>query len=100
MLHRLPRLPSELDVVVVRKEGANQSHRDFRVRRSVVHRALEWLVTHNIYYRANHIHISQDALAQFPQDGNLSTVVTVTQGEDEVTPAQVLQSILDSASLL
>ena len=88
----LPRLPSELDVVVVRKEGANQSHRDFRVRRSVVHRALEWLVTHNIYYRANQIHISQDALAQLPQDGNLSTVATVTQGEDEVTPAQVDES--------
>ena len=84
----LPRLPSELDIVVVRKEGANQSHRDFRVRRSVVHRALEWLVTHNIYYRANQIHISQDALAQLPQDGNLSTVATVTQSEDEVTPAQ------------
>ena len=84
----LPRLPSELDVVVVRKEGANQSHRDFRVRRSVVHRALEWQVTHNIYYRANQIHISQDALAQLPQDGNLSTVATVTQSEDEVTPAQ------------
>ena len=26
--HRLPRLPSDLDVVVVRKEGADQSHRD------------------------------------------------------------------------
>ena len=89
----LPRLPSELDVIVVRKEGANQSHRDFRVRRSVVHRALEWLVTHNIYYCANQIHISQDALAVLPQDGNLSNVATVTtpcppQGEDEVTPAQ------------
>ena len=66
----LPRLPSELDVIVVRKEGANQSHRDFRVRRSVVHRALEWLVTHNIYYCANQIHISQDALALLPQDGS------------------------------
>ena len=33
----LPRLPSELDVIVVRKEGANNSHRDFRVRRAVVH---------------------------------------------------------------
>ena len=40
----LPRLPSELDVIVVRKEGANQSYRDFRVRRTVVHRALQWLV--------------------------------------------------------
>ena len=26
----LPRLPSELDVIVVRKEGANQTHRDFQ----------------------------------------------------------------------
>lgn len=48
----LPRLPSELDVIVVRKEGANQSHRDFRVRRAVVHRALQWLVTHNQYYHS------------------------------------------------
>ena len=46
----LPRLPSELDVIVVRKERANQSHRDFRVRRAVVHRALQWLVTHNQYH--------------------------------------------------
>ena len=48
----LPRLPSELDVIVVRKEGANQSHGDFRVRRAVVHRALQWLVTHNQYYHS------------------------------------------------
>ena len=31
----LPRLPSELDVVLVRKEGTNQSHKDFHVRRHV-----------------------------------------------------------------
>ena len=28
----LPRLPSDLDITVVRKEGTNQTHRDFRVR--------------------------------------------------------------------
>ena len=71
--HRLPRLPSDLDIVVVRKEGADQSHRDFRVRRSVVHRALQWLSTNNIY-RVNHIHIDEDALAQLPHDGNLSNI--------------------------
>ena len=43
----LPRLPSELDVVVVRKEGGVQSHRDFRVRRSVVLHALQWSVANN-----------------------------------------------------
>ena len=62
--HRLPRLPSDLDIVVVRKEGTDQSHHDFHVRRSVVHRALQWLITNNIYYHANHIHIDENALAQ------------------------------------
>ena len=47
-----PAFPLNLDVIVVRKEGANQSHRDFRVRCAVVHRALQWLVTHNQYYHS------------------------------------------------
>ena len=74
----LPRLPSELDVVVVRKEGANQSHRDFRVRRCVVHRALQWLITNNRYYIGNQVHIDQNALAQIPEDGNLANIVSVS----------------------
>ena len=68
----LPRLPSELDVIVVRKEGANQSHRDFRVRRAVVHRALQWLVTHNQYYHSLGVTIDITALDQLPQNGNIS----------------------------
>ena len=32
----LPRLPSHLNVIVVRKEGAAESHHDFCMRRSVV----------------------------------------------------------------
>ena len=64
----LPRLPSELDIIVVRKEGPNQSHRDFRVRRAVVHRALQWLVSNNIYYHANQVHIDQNALAELPEE--------------------------------
>ena len=40
----LPRLPSEIDVLVVRKEK-DQAHQDFRVRRHVVQEALRlgWL---------------------------------------------------------
>ena len=64
----LPRLPSDLDVIVVRKEGANQTHRDFRVRRRVVHRALQWLVSHNRYYCSVGVTIDTTALAQLPQD--------------------------------
>ena len=72
----LPRLPSELDIVVVRKEGANQSHRDFRVRRSVVSCALQWLITNNKYYIANQVRIDQSALENLPQDENLSNMIS------------------------
>ena len=59
-------------------EGAVHSLRDFRVRRSVVHRALRWLVTHNQYYRSNHVHIDVNALEQLPHDGNLSHLTAIT----------------------
>ena len=36
----LPRLPIELDIIMVRKEGAANTHHDFRVRRGVVLHAL------------------------------------------------------------
>ena len=36
----LPRLANELDILLVRKEGSDNTHRDFRVRRSVIIRAL------------------------------------------------------------
>ena len=54
------------------------SHRDFRFRRSVVYRALNWLVTHNQYYRSNHVHIDVNALEQLPHDGNLSQLTAIT----------------------
>ena len=37
----LPRLPSELDIIVVWKEGAASTHHDFRVMRGVVLYALQ-----------------------------------------------------------
>ena len=72
----LPRLPSELDIIVVRKEGAADSHRDFRVRRVVVLRALQWLLANNQYYR--NVCINPDALALLPEDGNLTGLDSVT----------------------
>lgn len=88
----LPRHPSNLDVIVVWKEGSNQSHRDFRVRRSVVLHALQWLVANNLYYR--NIHIDPNVIAQLPEDGNLSGLCNVTidisseedNTQDEVDP--------------
>ena len=63
----LPRLLSELDVIFVRKEGSQNSHRDFRVRRSAVQHALLWLKENNKYYRTIDIDIA--ALNQLPDDG-------------------------------
>ncbi len=48
----LPRLPENLDMLVVRKDN-EQSHRDFHVRRSVVQQAVSYLLENNKYYIAN-----------------------------------------------
>ena len=93
----LPRLPSDLDVIVVRREGANQTHRNFRVRRSIVHRALQWLVIHNQYYRSLGITINTTALEQLPQDGNVSDLVSVTQ-ETSSSDSCTSTSTIDSTS--
>ena len=76
----LPRVPSELDVLVVRKDS-EQSHRDFRVRKSVVQEALTWLLENNRYYRANAIHLNEEALQRLPQDGNLTDMRSLQLGE-------------------
>ena len=77
LANSLPQLPSELDVIVVRKEDSNQSHHDFRVRRTIVEQALQWLISNNIYYRADHIHINQETLACLPQHECLSNIRSV-----------------------
>ena len=60
--HSLPRLPSEVDVLIIRKDY-QQSHKDFHVRRSVVQDALTYLIE-NKNYRANATHLNQEALQQ------------------------------------
>jgi len=51
-----------VDVFIVQKDY-QQSHKDFRVRRSVVQDALTYLIE-NKYYRANAIRLNQEALQQ------------------------------------
>ena len=55
------------------KEGTDQSHRDFHVRRNVVHRALSLLLfitsTTGLY---NDVCIDGNALDQLPEGGNLA----------------------------
>jgi len=91
----LPRLPSQLDVIVVRKEGTSQTHRDFRVRRVVVLRALQWLVTNNQYYRALGVTIDTNALEPLPQDENVANLTYVT--ETNKTAVRALRFLLPGA---
>ena len=77
--HSLPRLPSEQDILVVRKEK-EQSHNEFRVRRAAVQEALEWLLQ-NQYYRANQVHLNQDVLQQLSENGDMSELTSLQLDE-------------------
>ena len=82
----LPRLPKELDILIVRKEGSDCTHRDFRVRKSVVLGALLWLKHHNKYYQ--NVNIDYDSLNELPEDGNLSglTGIKISRNVEEDIP--------------
>ena len=60
------------------RECSNQSHLYFRVRKVVVTQALQWLITHNKYYSANHVCIDENALSQLPEDGNFCDLSSIT----------------------
>ena len=74
-------MPSQLDVVVLRREGAAGSHKDFKVRRPHVLQALQWLMENNQYFRD--ISLDHAALAQLPENGELPRLSAVTLAEDE-----------------
>ena len=97
---RLPRLPSELDILLVRKEGSDNTHCDFRVRKLVVLRAIQWLKQHNKFYR--NVEISQDALDQLPDYGSLSSVREVVMDAEDELELQTTDdpNIQDSASFV
>ena len=67
---KLPRLPTEIDILVVRKER-EQTQKDFHVRRRVIEEALTWLMANNVYYRNIGVSLDQDTLAMLPEDGHL-----------------------------
>ena len=66
---KLPRDPSSLDVVVIRRQSASnlEAFRDFRVHRAKVVHALNWLKENNRYY--GNIIIDQEVLRSLPVDG-------------------------------
>ena len=85
----LPRHPSDLDFIVVRKATASGTHKDFRVRRSRVQHALQWLIKNNSYYSATVL--DNTVLAELPEDGDLPSPSVVTRA-DETEDSDILFS--------
>ena len=75
----LPRQPSDLDIVIIRKEGSGSNHRDFCVRRSKILAALQWLVTNNAYF--SNITIDHTNLSALPENDHLANIPTISVDE-------------------
>ena len=66
-LPRLPRNVAQLPYLIIRKHGADNTHRDCTVRRQKVLEAITWLKDNNPFYAD--IQIDYEALNRLPIDG-------------------------------
>ena len=85
----LPRLPVEVDIIRVRRQGRDDTHKDFRVRRRRVEDAIRWLKENNPAY--SDIIVDDTRIQNLPEDGELPELRTVefsgTQHENDQGPA-------------
>ena len=79
----LPRLPAEVDIIRVRRQGKDDTHKDFRVRRHRVEGALRWLKDNNPAY--GDVVIDGARIENLPEDGELPNLRTVEFSETERT---------------
>ncbi len=87
--NRLPRHPSSLDVLLIRRQSANDStaFRDFIVRRGKVGNALVWLKANNRYYED--IIIDQEILQSLPENDSIAKLLPQLNNDqiiDEISP--------------
>ena len=68
---RLPRTPSSIDILIVRRQSADDLtvFRDFIVRQNKVARALAWLKINNPYYAD--IIIDEEVIRSLPENGSI-----------------------------
>ncbi|XP_046145856.1 uncharacterized protein LOC123989199 [Osmia bicornis bicornis] len=66
---RLPLTPADVNVLIVQRDGVS-GHRDFKVRRDKVLKALEWLKINNPHY--SDVNIDMEHVASLLQDGDVS----------------------------
>ena len=77
----LPRLPAEVNIIRVRRQGKDDTHKDFRVRKHCVERALRWLKDNNPAY--GDVAIDGARTENLPEDGELPNLRTVEFSETE-----------------
>ncbi|CAB3983695.1 Hypothetical predicted protein [Paramuricea clavata] len=65
--NRLPSHVADLPVLIVRRHGAEDTHRDFTVRRHKVLEAVLWLKTNNPFFKD--IEIDRDVIQSLPENG-------------------------------
>ena len=92
-VNSLPRLPSDLDIIIVRKEDSVHTHRDFLVRRLKVLTAIQWLITNNIYF--TNITVNSNNVSALPEDQVLSSLPTLSVSND--TDISVDQNVSSAA---
>ena len=69
-VNSLPRHPSDLDIILIKNPDTSQAHRDFRVRKTVVLQALNFLKANNVYF--SNITINLENLSLLPDDSTIS----------------------------
>lgn len=72
----LPQTSSNLNILLVRRNGSN-GYKDFRVRRSKVLAALQWLIYNNPFYRD--VTIDTTEISNLPEDGDISQSIRFLQ---------------------
>ncbi|KAJ7151287.1 hypothetical protein C8R43DRAFT_836878, partial [Mycena crocata] len=90
----LPRLPQDIDMIIIRREGVNlEGHIDFTVRREKVREALEYKIAHDPMYFD--LTLDLDALAALPENGSVAHLIPMCRegrqdGQDVVDPAAAM----------
>ncbi|CAB4002039.1 Hypothetical predicted protein [Paramuricea clavata] len=79
----LPRYPKDLDVIIVKAKGRENTFRDVTVRKQKVHNALVWLINNNPHY--SELLINEDALNSLPENGVPPGLMTVETDDDIVS---------------
>ena len=70
-----PRIPKEIEVLKVKKQGQNDTSKDFVVRKYKVQNALNFLKTNNPAF--SDIIIDIDRINALPVEGELSDIETI-----------------------